>query len=261
MVGELITKYNVSDWFYLNIDKQTLLKRYDWINIYIPDINLNYPWAVINDIERLFYLCISFDSKSEVLKWFSENSELVLIESHIKLVDLFSYQKIELKNNIDYQIEECNNTTLLNFITLILERSLLWYSPEPTWPSSLYSYLVKARKIINHIDMTKLKPTNDLVLKGEDLFDSTDYTHVFYKFKNICNQIDKGEIYSDLTTITKQAHLTLITSIRLNLEYQHNTTKLTEIEYERKIDDIIKRETNWCLRQLNMISKTKHNKT
>ncbi|PKH51739.1 hypothetical protein CXF68_14065 [Tenacibaculum sp. Bg11-29] len=255
MLSELIEKYNVSDWSYLNIEKHTLIKRYSWVSIYIPDINLNYPWAVRNDIIRLFYLCISFDSKSEVLKWFLENSKFKLFKPHLKLINLFCYQKSELENNFDLKIESSNNNVLLNFITIVLERSLLWYSPEPTWPSCLTSHLVKARKTIINVNIENLKSTSILVFKGDDLFDSSDYTHVFYKFKNICNQINKGEIYSDLTTIAKQAHLTLITSIRNNFEHEYNISKLSEIEYERKIDNLIKKETDWCHSQLRLLTE------
>ena len=71
-----------------------------------------------------------------------------------------------------------------------------------------------------------------------------EYTHVYYKFQVICEQLQNGKIYTDLKAIANQAHLALMQSIQLQFEYV--ITHIDEITFEQKIDNICHKETLWC---------------
>lgn len=244
MIGELLKTYNINDWTYLNIDDKVLRDHYKWIQINFPPVDLNYPWAVRNDIQRLFYLCISFNSKNEVLNWIKINLNIKLNDVHLNMVDCFSYSKKLTNNNLDAIIEKSDDFLLLNFIHLTLERVLLWYDPDPCWPSDFIDILTTGKIIINRSDKAKLISTESLKIKGVSLVSAEQHTHVFYKFQDICLQLQEGKIYSDIKTIAKQSHTALLKSIEIFLE--HRIPILDEIKFEKKRDSIMNMETLWC---------------
>ncbi len=258
MIGELLKMYNIDNWSYLNINEKVLKEHYKWININFP-VDLNYPWAVRNDIQKLFHLCISFKSKNEVLDWIDTNLNVKLNKIHLKMIDSFCYSKELTNNNLDSIIDKTDNLLLLNFIHSTLERALLWYDPEPCWPSDFFYILRIGKAIINQSNKTELISTPSLKAKGVDLVSTDEHTHVFYKFQNICSQLQENKIYSDIKTIAKQSHAALIKSIELFLE--HRISTLDEIKFERKLDNIIDIETLWCKsiieKKLNNTTKSK----
>jgi len=246
MIGELLQKYTVENWQFLDIQKETLAKRYSWISSPMIEINKIQPWAVRNDIGQLFYLCVSYESIHE----FSEaHSELLTGENinqiQLQLIHNFCYSKEENHQDLDILIERCTNEKLLHFIYAVLDRGLLWYNPEPCWPSELRYILRNGKAIIeSSINQGNLSPVTTLELKGVDLVTTDAHTHVYYKFQVICEQLQHGKIYTDLKTIAKQAHMALMQSIQLQFEYR--ITGVDQITFEQKIDHICHKETIWC---------------
>ncbi|NOQ70455.1 MAG: hypothetical protein GQ574_00550 [Crocinitomix sp.] len=90
--------------------------------------------------------------------------------------------------------------------------------------------------------------------KGVYFNSADEHTHVFYKFQDLCLQVESGHISYDIKTLAIQAHDALIQSIRLRLEF--NISSLNEIRFDEKVDAIIEKETEWCISRLG---KTKHN--
>ena len=259
MIGELLKTYDIADWNYLNIDEKVLRNQYKWININFPSVDLNYPWAVRNDIQRLFHLCISFNTKNEVLYWIKTNLNIELNEVHLKMIDSFCYSKELTNNKIDSIIDESDDFLLLNFIHSTLERALLWYDPEPCWPSDFFHILRIGKSIINQSNKTELISTESLKTKGVYLVSTDEHTHVFYKFQNICSQLQENKIYSDIKTIAKQSHTALLKSVSLFLE--HRISALDEIKFEKKLDSIMDMETLWCKSIVEKQNITLYNKT
>jgi hypothetical protein len=254
MIAELLKTYSINEWDYLNINEIFLRDHHEWININFPLVDLNYPWAIRNDIQRLFHLCISFKSKNEVLDWINNNLDIKPNEVHLGLIDSFCYSKVITNNKLDMAIDKSDDFLLLNFIHSILERALLWYDPEPCWPSDFFYILRIGKSIINQSNKTELVSTESLKTKGVDLVSTDEHTHVFYKFQNICSQLQENKIYSDIKTIAKQSHSALLKSVNLFLE--HRISTLDEIRFEKKLDSIMEMETLWCK---SIIEKQKYN--
>jgi len=167
-----------------------------------------------------------------------------LNEVHLKMIKSFSYSKELTNNNLDSIIEKSDDFLLLNFIHSTLERALLWYDPEPCWPSDFFHILTTGKSIINQSNKTELISTELLKTKGVYLVSTDEHTHVFYKFQNICLQLQENKIYSDIKTIAKQSHAALLKSIDIFLERRIST--LDEIKFEKKLDGIMDMETLWC---------------
>jgi len=241
-------------WTYLNIDEKVLRSRYKWVKINFPEVNLNYPWAIRNDIQRLFHLCISYQSKEDVLNWIKTNSKMNLNQIHLKMVDSFCYSKDQSNNHIDSLIDKSEIFYLLNFIHSTLERALLWYNPEPCWPSDFFHILTTGKSIIDKTNSPELIITKSLPTKGVDFVSTDEHTHIFYKFQNIYLQLNENKIYSEIRTIAKQSHSALLKSISLFLEGR--ISSLDEIKFERKLDELMNKETQWCKA---IIEKTKYN--
>lgn len=246
MIGELLKKYTPENWQFLGIQKETLAKRYSWIRTPLIEINKKRPWAVSKDIRQLFYLCVSYESIYEFSEAHREmlNSEHTN-EIHIRLIHNFCYFEEKNHQDLDTLIGCSTDKTLLHFIYSALDRGLLWYNPEPCWPNDLRYILKNAKSIIDvTVNEESFLPTTALKLKGVDLVTIDEYTHVYYKFQVICEQLQHGKIYTDLKAIAKQAHMALMQSIQLQFEYR--ITSIDEITFEQKIDNICLKETHWC---------------
>ena len=249
MIVEILKEYNTENWTFLNIEKKVLKSRYEWIETPVREVDLRYPWAILDDIKQLFHICVSYDSKAE---FFASQKDIVgdkqLNDIHIKMIDSFCYPEEKKYDDLDTLINNSDDISLLNFIYKTLERALLWYDPEPCWPSDFILILRKAKSIVDAIEKKELVYTNDLKLKGVDLVSIDEHTHVFYKFQTICEQLQNGKIYDDLKTIAKQAHSSLVKSIYLCFEYL--ISSMGEITYEKRIESIIQKETLWCSSQI-----------
>lgn len=254
MISLTLRNNAVEDWSYLNINQELLQSRYEWINIYLPEVELKYPWAVRNDILRLFFLCISFESKSEVLSVLKDELNLSLNETHRELINFICYSSVHEKNNLDSIIEISDNQILLNFIYETLERALLWYIPDPSWKSDFYCILEVSKALIEQPILENLLLDESINPKGVQFNSVDEHTHVFYKFQDLCLQLESGRISYDLKTLAIQAHDALIQSIRLRLEF--NISSLNEIRFDEKIDSIIVNETEWCTTRLMKNIKT-----
>ncbi|NOQ74425.1 MAG: hypothetical protein GQ574_20615 [Crocinitomix sp.] len=148
MISLTLRKNSVEDWNYLNIDQELLKNRYKWINIYLPEVELKYPWAVKNDILRLFFLCVSFESRSDVLSVLQGELNLSINETQKQLIDFICYRSRDENIKLDAIIENSNNQVLFNFIYETLERALLWYEPSPTWESDFHYILEVSTKLL-----------------------------------------------------------------------------------------------------------------
>ncbi len=249
MIGQLLNENTVQNWIYLHIDKKVLKDRYDWIEASFPNVDFNFPWAVRNDIQRLFYLCISFNSQMEALEWIKANLDIELNQTHLKLISSFSYPKDRTtSDDLNSLIEMSDDYSLLNFIHATLERALLWYNPEPCWPSDFFQILTTGKSIINNSNKVTFVSTESLKTKGVFLVSTDEHTHVFYKFQNICLQLEENKMYSDIKTIAKQSHEALLKSV--TLFFEHRILSLDDIKFERKLDSIVEMETFWCEKAL-----------
>ncbi len=254
MISLILRNNAVEDWCYLNINQELLQGRYEWINIDLPEVELKYPWAVRNDILRLFFLCISFESKSEVLSVLKDELNLSLNETHMELINFMCYSSSHEKNNLDSIIEISDNQILLNFIYETLERALLWYIPDPSWGSDFYYILEVSKALIERPILENLLLDESIKAKGVEFNSIDEHTHVFYKFQDLCLQLESGRISYDIKTLAIQAHGALIQSIRLRLEF--NISSLNEIRFDEKVDSIIEKETQWCISILRKSDKT-----
>jgi hypothetical protein len=246
MISEIIKKYTAENWTFLNIEKDVFKKRYAWVRLLPVAENKKYPWAVSKDIRNLFYLCVSYDSLEDFNK---ENqtwtTTKLLTEIHSRLIHSFCYPNEESNQNLDQLINVSDTSALLNLTFNMLERSLLWCNPEPSWPKDFDYILLKIKPIIERFsEETNFIQTNELKLKGVYQVSIEEYTHVFYKFQVACEQIQNGYLYSELKTIAKQAYGALVQSIQLCFEYL--ISYVDEQTYQRKIDEIIAKETVWA---------------
>lgn len=244
MIAELLKLYSVDHWIFLNINNKMLKERYPWVVMSLPKVEHKYLWAVDNDIKRLFHLCVSFPSHKDALSWIKTHINLYLNPLHLKLIDHFCYTKEQSNYDIDTIIEKSDDIVLLNFIYATLERALLWYNPESCWPRDFHHILNTGKSIINNIKRVKLTPIESLETKGMYIVSIDEHTHVFYKFQNICLELKNNNIYSELKTVAKQSHAALLKSI--DLFFEHKSSPLNEIKFERKLDEIMNLETIWC---------------
>jgi hypothetical protein len=250
MISEIIKKYTVENWTFLEVEKDIFKKRYNWVRLLPFEIEKKYPWAVSRDIRNLFYLCVSYNSledfNNENQKWTKAKQ---LTEIHTQLIHSFCYSNEKSDQNLDQLIDESNTNSLLYLTFNMLERSLLWCNPEHTWPGDFNYILRKIKPIIERFsEETDLTSTNELTLKGAYFASTEEYTHVFYKFQVVCEQIQNGYLYSELKIIAKQAHEALIKAIQFGFEYF--ISFVDEHTYQRKIDEIIAKETRWATAQL-----------
>lgn len=254
MISDIISKYSLQNWTFLDIEEETLKDRYPWWKTNFPVVKNRYPWAVRDDIQRLMFLCISFDSKVQLLDWMKHHSQLQINPVHLTLIDFFCYSEQKTNSHLDVLIEKSNEYHLLKLIQQTLEKALLWYSPEYFWPSTLSYILKQSKDAINKVVSEKLTPRNLLKPEGIE-FDYTGvYTYVFHKFKRVCKQLDEGMIYSDIKTLAKQANVTLVTSISSCLQYK--TLIPDNSLFERKVEHITQRETEWCASVLEKLNTT-----
>jgi hypothetical protein len=248
MISTILRNNTVEEWDYLNIDQELLQSRYEWINIYLPQVELNFPWAVRNDILSLFFLCISYESKSDVLSLLENQMHLSLNDTHKALINFICYLGSHKRGNLDLVIEKSDNCSLLHFIYETLERALLWYRPDHSWESDFYYILEVSKKRIEQSDLEDFVLDESLEVIGVEFNSTVEHTHVFYKFQDLCLQLRTGSISYDIKTLAIQAHDALIQSIRLRLEF--NISSLNEIRFDEKVDSIIAKETQWCVSRL-----------
>lgn len=254
MISDITSKYSIQNWAFLDIEEETLKDRYPWWKTDFPVVKNRYSWAVRDDIQRLMFLCISFDSKVQLLDWTKHHSQLQINQVHLTLIDFFCYSARKPDDHLDFLIENSDELHLLNFIHQTLERALLWYNPEYSWPSTFSYVLRKSKDAINKVVPERLEPSDLLIQEGVE-FDYTDvYTYVFYKFERICKQLEEGLIYSDIKTLAKQVQVTLVTSINACLHYKALIPDNSL--FERKVEYITKRETEWCASVLEKLNLT-----
>jgi hypothetical protein len=241
--------YNSSNWNYLTISDDILSCRYGWVNIYFPSEDRKFAWAHEHNMVRLFLLCRTFPSKGKALKWIEDHLVSDLMPIHLSLIDKFCYSENRILESIDELIDQTNDNDLLNFIQIALDRSLLWHTPEPCWPSSFMGILRCTDEKLKKATSRQLKWVDTPEVEGVDFVSGENYTHVFYKFQNMINGIVKGELYYGIKDLSRQAHEVLLKSMELFFE-QSNFSSLDEEAWERKLDEIANKETEWCKVQI-----------
>jgi hypothetical protein len=163
----------------------------------------------------------------------------------LKLISQFCYHPSQVEDNLDFLIDSSNDIALLNFTYLTLDRALLWFDPDPSWMSDFFYMLNEAQTIVARQDHRNLTRVDHIDVQMAEYVSMEDYTHVYYRFHNICLQLQKGEIFFDLASIAKQANIALMNSI--NRFYEYKRSSLSEIQYDKKVDEIMKLESGWCI--------------
>ncbi len=242
--------YNSLNWNYLEISDEIIKSRYDWVNISFPSEDRKSPWAHEHNIIRLFLLCRTFSSKVKALRWIEEHLESGVLPIHLFLMNTFCYRENTTLESLDELIDRTYDNDLLNFIQISLDRSLLWHNPEPCWPSDFIAILRRADEILGKGTNQQLKWVDNPEVEGVDFVADENYTHVFYKFQNLINGIAKGELYYEIKDLSRQAHGALLKSMELFFEHRHIYSFLSQEAWERKLDEIALKETDWCKVQI-----------
>lgn len=257
MYTKISGKYNNLNWDYLEISDMIINTRYDWVFISFPATDRKFPWAHEYDIIRLFIITTTFRSDVEALSWIKCNLTTKMLPVHFELIDSFCYSEIEVSESIDELIVKADNFDLLDFIHRVLDRSLLWYNPESSWPGDFKIILWDTSTNLKQDTNIRLKWVDRPEVEGVHFVSAEVYTHVFYKFQNLMKGIEKGEIYYNIKDLAKQAHEVLVKSMLLF--FSKKVSSLDDINWERKMTEITKKEIDWCKTQLQKITKTKFN--
>jgi hypothetical protein len=253
MYFEAARKYNCENWNYIEIPDEMLLDRYDWVDVKLPnDKERNhwskerYPWAHERNMQRLFLLCITFPSKKEATEWINSHLQVVITPIHISLMELFCYPASNTTEALDQLINQSEDNNLLIFIQKVLDRSLLWFDPFPSYRSDFQDILWYTNESIKIGIKHSLEWVSNPKLDGVHFDSSPGYTHVFYKYQNLLEGIAKGELYYDIQDLARQAHLTLLKSMSIFFEHSYKLTFYNEENWERKFNEIAGKETEWC---------------
>lgn len=244
MYSETSRSYTHLTWVYLNIPEKFFHQRYDWVAISLPNEDRKYPWAHEYNIVRLFLFSRTFNTAMEASHWINSHLTTQLLPIHQELVDHFCYSESVYVESVDELIEKTVEADLLGFIHLVLERALLWYKPDSIWPGDFNRILWNTNKALKSIREFHLKLIDKPEIEGVYLESAEPYTHVFYKFQNLMNGIEKGELYYDIKDLAKQAHDALIQSMLLF--FSKGVSALDEIAWERKMTQLTTKEMNWC---------------
>ncbi|BDD05728.1 hypothetical protein [Aureibacter tunicatorum] len=256
MYSTISESFNNTNWNYLRITDELINSRYKWVNVSLPIVDNEHSWAHEHNIIRLFIISRTFLSKEDAVIWMKTKSIYNLDAIHLSLLDHYCCPKINIQDDIDSLIDKANNKSLLIFIQLVLDRSLLWYDPESGlgWTGCFQEILRISSKKLQRKSMQEVSRSGNLEIEGVDFVSLEDYTHVFYKFKNLINGLERGEVYYDIQVLSKQVHGALLKSMQLFFEdsyYCH--ILLPEIDWERKLNEIIIQETDWCKFQLSRL--------
>ena len=90
---------------------------------------------------RFFLLFATFSDKTEFEKWAEINFKHELNSVQISFLNYFSYSDVKISGSLDLFIDSASDFMLLRFILAVQDRALLWYSPEPCWPSD-FKYII-----------------------------------------------------------------------------------------------------------------------
>lgn len=248
MISTIINDFRVQDWTFLNIDSDTLKARYSWLILSAPGVEKRFPWAVEYDLIRLFHLCISFPSSHQALDFLTKDLRIGLNSIHLDLLEIFCYPTNPVKMELDELIESSADDALLKFTLATIDRALIWWCPESSWKSDFFWMMAKARRIIDENGLATARRVDYINILDWDYNSSYEHTHVYYRFYNISKQLENGEVFSDLGAIAKQAHIALMTSI--DDFYEHKWSRLSQIDFDKKVDEVMGRETLWCTRMI-----------
>ncbi len=252
--------YTSSNWHYLDISDEILKSRYAWVTISFLGEARKFPWAHEYNMIRFFLLCRTFPSKKQALRWIEHHLVNDIKPIHLSLMNVFCYSENKILESIDELIDQTDDKDLLDFIQLVLDRALLWNRPEPCWPSYFMGILSCIDERVNKATNRQLKWINNPEVEGVDFVSGESYTHVFYKFENLINGIEKGELYYDIKDLSRQAYDVLLKSMELFFEHGYLSSFLSEEAWERKLHEIAMKETDWCKAQIQKGIKNKHNK-
>lgn len=250
MISDILHDYEAEDWTFMNIRNEIFKARFPWFVVSFSD-DSNFPWAVRTDIERLFQLCISFRSIDDCSGYIKTELNTNINTVHRRLISEFCYQINLIDESLDDLIDSIKGIQLIQFIISVLERSLLWNDPDPSWPSDFYSILFFANDTVRRNEKIPNDNIDKLEMIGTEYVSEKGYSHVFYKLESVCFHLQKGQLYDDMNTLAKQTHVVLIDSIRIFHEYKYSS--LSENDFEKYIDSRIVQETEWCKHKLTSL--------
>ena len=201
-------------------------------------------------MKRLFLFCRTFSSKVQFIEWMKVHLQDVIKPIHLSLIEIFCYTQSEIDESVDELIAKSEDKDLLAFIQTVLDRSLLWYDPAQCYPSDFEDVLREANEHLKIGIKHPLRWVNNPQVDGVSFRPTEEYMHVFYKYQNLVKGIVKGELYYEIKDLSKQAYLTLLKSMSLFFENSYKLTFFDEENWERKFNEIAKKETDWCKFQI-----------
>lgn len=231
-------------WHYLDIPPKAIKERFNWVNLKFLNIKKTRHGAHEYDIRKLFIVTTSFTNKEQVIEWVTINSPSKLNSTHFQLIDEFCYTENKTTETLDELIEKTHDRSLLHFILHVIDRSLLWHNPEPTWPSELERMIAKSSDFLE----TEFElPTGKLAIpeiEGVDHLSNYPHTYSYYKFQNLINGIKEGKLYYDINVLSKQAHESLLAT--MSIYFNSFDSPLDERDWQKKMVEWQDKETNWC---------------
>ncbi len=247
LISKLLNTIKPNDWTFLDISNDVLKSRYPWMNVHFDD-NSKFPWAVETELNKLFQFCVSFDSSEQCLDFLKSHLHIDLNIIHKELISEFCYKTTLIDENIDDLIEKKDRIALLKLSVATLDRSLAWHVPSSSWMSDFHSIMNDCLHIIEkHIaDVNAI--TNELSIVGHDFETYESHTHSFYRMENVCKLLEQGYLYDDMTIIAKQTVLTLEESIRIF--HGNKYSALNDDDFEKKIEERVSKEIQWCKQKL-----------
>jgi len=237
MISELVFRKS-SEWKYTNISWEDIRKNVPWLNIpckrWPPH---HYGWSVCDDIENVFYISQGFETSNELKSWlFAEKN--ILENEDLKFVIEFIYGSI---------INNSQNEKIRKYILFreILERSIFWWNPDHSWPNHYFLLLLEGQNDLLEINQSRFEFNKEVDNTfGGYYFSRDSYTHIFSKVKKYSYEIFKygKSEYSELDLFL-QSKYALKMSIN---EYFHWHVRLSHLDFEFKLDEIIEKEILWC---------------
>lgn len=252
---------NSKDWEYVNLSNELLYNRYNWVHLKMYKAR-KFPWAHVYDMELLFIFLASYNSAKEVFSAL-EQEAYSLNTIHRNFINFYSYPLEIPISDLDDLIEDkvLEPRDLFQFIAVIMDRAILWFEPGQSWIGYFQCIVYDCFKVLPKLETVELVDEEfrlDLI-KAEEKWSINDWsmkeTAIFYRLKNMIEEIKLGQLSYDLVLTAKQAFSTLLESILLFFQYRQIT--IEGYESERKLDQIFMKEKQWCTAYLEQLLKRK----
>ncbi|MCH2044655.1 MAG: hypothetical protein MK212_11105 [Saprospiraceae bacterium] len=250
-----------TDWEYVNLSNELLSNKYNWVHLKMYKDH-KYPWAHVYDMERLFIFLVSYHSAKEVFSVL-EQEAYSLNTIHQNLINFYSYPQEIPMSDLDDLIEDkvLEPRDLFQFIAVVMDRAILWFEPGQSWVGYFRYIVYECFRVLPKLETVKLVDEESRLdlIKTEEKWSIDDWsmkeTAIFYRLKNMIEEIKLGQLSYDLVLMAKQAFSTLLESILLFFDYRQ--FMIEGHESEHKLDQIFVKEKQWCKAYLGQLLKRK----